>query len=76
MRCAREELEMSQVRVVPSGGHPGAGETFPCSVPALLISSGLISPPTDMQGMWTCSPVSHRSQVCQGQLGAQDAGQN
>lgn len=48
---------MSQVQVVLSREHPEAGKTLPFSVSALFISSGLISPPADIQGMWTGSPV-------------------
>lgn len=46
-------------------GHLWAGKTLLPRFQPSLSPRALISP-CDMQGMWTHSPVSHRSQVCGG----------
>ena len=47
----------------PEQGHLGAGKTLPSKFQPGLSPQALISP-RDMRGMWTHSPISHRSQVC------------
>lgn len=77
MGVAKEELEMSQVRGVLSGGQARAGKALLASLPALLISSGsYLPPPLICRECRRAALFPTGLRYAEGSWGTQDAGQN